>query len=630
MGRYEVLSTDSRCYYMNSSSLLLVKSALTRDNEKGTVLVQAKFRSFYDKTVSSLVIAVTGMDVEGCVIEEKQYQYLDLDVERCGEFGDRVPVYLDHPNIRKYAIKALKVVFRDGNADVIEDGVCITVPEGAFPLDGEMKEQYIRDVRSAASVVPKTACAPERFGNFWRCSCGEINGADEAACRVCRCPVDILTGSLDKDALLDRLSEFKKQEAEKAEVKKAQTTSAMKRAVIACAAAALAAVIFLAYRNVISPSIQYGRAERYYAGGEYEKAITAMSGLGDYKDAPEKVKEYKYGQASAMLDAGDTKGAKALFKELNGYSDSKGKYNGIEKEENYNSAISKMEGGQYQDALTVFIEDPGYRDSAYYAGWIFQEMGSYEEAIKQFEKVDSSSEFYNDAAARNKVCAAAIQEKEDTEHYNNGVNFAKNGYLYSAKKEFEECGGINNSNDYLDIIGDVMGEEWLGVYYAGDEKQYLGIFCKVDTDLQTTYVAVFQNSGNENTYSGIKPQEDGTILVYDSFDDSVEVEHDSKSLNKAAFKIQKDNDVYKNKGGTTVHGSGSFGGGSYKRLIRLTKTEDGISQYNKTETGTSSALKPTVDSYNMTGEKTSESAEQTVKLNENSYEYIRIGDEKED
>ena len=78
MSRYEILLTDSTCYYIKNTVLLLSKSALTKDNEKDAVLVQLKLRSLYEKRIVALEVLVTGMDLEGNAIEEKSKQNITI------------------------------------------------------------------------------------------------------------------------------------------------------------------------------------------------------------------------------------------------------------------------------------------------------------------------------------------------------------------------------------------------------------------------------------------------------------------------------------------------------------------------------------------------------------------------
>ena len=211
MGRYEVLFTDSACYYIKGTSLLLSKSAITKDNEKDAVLVQLKFKTLYRKKIASLEVIISGMDLEGKTIEEKLFRYIDFDVSKYEEFGDRTPIYMDMNNVRKFNVRVSRIIFSDGSAETVDDGECIEVPEKPFPFDSNLREQYVRTV-GASGGAPKSICSPLKFGHFWKCSCGAINILDDENCRACRCSSESIFCSLDENKLANDLTEFKEQQ----------------------------------------------------------------------------------------------------------------------------------------------------------------------------------------------------------------------------------------------------------------------------------------------------------------------------------------------------------------------------------------------------------------------------------
>lgn len=623
MGRYEVLITDDTCRCFDGASILLIKSALTKDNLKESILIQLKLESFYEKNVVSLFLAITGMDLEGNVIEEKLFQYSDLNVGKYEEFGDRIPIYMDHSNIRKYSICVRKILFQDGSSEMVNTGMCMEVPEIPFPYEEELKEQYIRTVK-AKGGTPKVVCTPLMTGRFWRCSCGMVNAEEENECRLCKCKVSSIFDNLEKGTLSNELEEYKRNTAEAEEKRKKKQVSAIKKAAVVFAAAAVVVVIALICKNVISPALTYNKAERYYKNGDYEKAIAEMLSIIDYKDAPEQIRKYKYDQASEMYEEGEHDKAKKIFNDIRGYADSKERYESIVKEDAYDRAVKQMNDKNYEKAMEVFEKDLEYRDSAYYAGCINQEKEDYITAVKQFEMVPESSEFYIDSVARKENCEEAIQEKKDLQHYNSGVNYAKNGYLFSAKKQFEACNGIKNAADYLKTIQETLDEGWVGVY-KDTGNQYIGIFCQVNSDLEKTYVVTSQSENFESLYTGVKPNDDGTISLYDSFNDSVDADYKTGFTDESEYKIQKDRSVYKKHSGTRgVFGGGSFRGTSYKSFVKLSLDADGrITEYRKTEETTEAR-----EWYDMSGEHKSRPA--TSETNEETLSFERIGDEKEE
>ena len=622
MSRYEILLTDSTSYYIKNTVLLLSKSALTKDNEKDAVLVQLKFRSLYEKRIVALEVLVTGMDLEGKTIEEKKFQYIDLDVGKNEEFGDRTPIYMEQNRVRKFIIHVARIVFNDGSAETVDDGECIIVPENSFPFSGGMKDQYVRTVRPYGGF-PKANCSPLKFGSFWKCSCGQINSLYDENCCSCKCSVDSVFDSLDENKLSNDLMGHKEQQEKIAEESKKKQAAFIKKASMICGIAVVLAVIIFAYMKVIAPALSYNKAEKYYQSGDYEKAITEMSNLGDYKDASDQIKKYKYDQATALYEEGDHKKAKEILKEIGDYSDSQNRYNEIVKEDEYNNAISEMSNGSSEEALSVFEKDLDYRDSAYYAGCINQEDGEYSKAVEQFAKVSSSSEFYKDAESRKKECEKVIQDNLNEMHYEKGIKYAKKGYLYSAKEEFEASNDVNDSADYLRAIQETIDEGWVGIYRSDDSgTKYLGIFCEINSDIEKKYVVVSQSSTFESVYSGAELQDDGSMLLYDTFNDSIDIDYKSGFVDESEYQFQEDKSVYKKRGGTRgVTGGGTFPGRRYKSFVELSKNDEGDITWDKKTEETTEAR----ESYNLAGEREYRPA--STETNEESFNYERIGDE---
>ena len=138
--------------------------------------------------------------------------------------------------------------------------------------------------------------------------------------------------------LRERAEALKKQlDAEKEERRRKEAAAAerKKKRIIACIAAAavlvLAAILILT--KVIIPAKQYKTAEAMFEAGQYQEAIAAFEGLGEYKDAPERVNAARtalkeqnaasYAEAEALLEVGDKMGAAFAFEALGDYRDAR-------------------------------------------------------------------------------------------------------------------------------------------------------------------------------------------------------------------------------------------------------------------------------------------------------------------
>ena len=112
-----------------------------------------------------------------------------------------------------------------------------------------------------------------------------------------------------------RIAREKREQDERIAIEKAAREAARKRKRTIQIAAALAAVltVVLIVMQVIIPSINYSKAEKLLAAGDYDGAIAAFEALGKYKDSADLRNESVYAKAEQLLAAGDAVGAAMSF-----------------------------------------------------------------------------------------------------------------------------------------------------------------------------------------------------------------------------------------------------------------------------------------------------------------------------
>lgn len=140
-----------------------------------------------------------------------------------------------------------------------------------------------------------------------------------------------------------RAEEAEKLAAQEAKLKAAKAAKTKKLTLICAVAAAAIIAVVLIVIKVIIPSVNYSKAEKLLAVGDYDGAITAFTNSGDYKDAAEQLAQAKdqkenerlareaaeaearnvqaYADAEALLASGDYDGAAESFEALDGYKD---------------------------------------------------------------------------------------------------------------------------------------------------------------------------------------------------------------------------------------------------------------------------------------------------------------------
>ena len=347
MGRYEVIQTDDNQYYFKNSRLLLLRSALTRDIEYDSVLVQLKMMSHYQKMISSITVEIICFDLEGNLLERKEYQYLDLAARNKDVFADRVPVYLSDNKTRKYLVVLKKIIFEGDILKVIDNGKCYMIPSHAFPVEGNLKDQFIRNVKTSGRNV-KAQYLPERFDDFWKCSCGYINSVDDETCSGCGCEIKVLESNLDIDKLNADLETFRIEEEEKTIKQKEARSKTIKRAIAITIAIIFVTIGVNFYNKNIAPDINYQKAQKAYQDGEYENAIVLLEKLGEYKEAPELLKSSKYDLANSYFEEEKYNEAEEAFEELGDYEDSRSRKKEAERAIAYEEAVEKFNEGKYR------------------------------------------------------------------------------------------------------------------------------------------------------------------------------------------------------------------------------------------------------------------------------------------
>ena len=130
-------------------------------------------------------------------------------------------------------------------------------------------------------------------------------------------------------------------------------------------AGGLAALLLLAMliTKVAIPAVEYSKAEKLLASGDYDGAITAFEALGDYKDSADLRNESVYEKATALLASGDYDGAIAAFEALGDYKDSSAMLVESANAKEYAQAEKLLAQGQTAEAAVAFARIAEYEDA---------------------------------------------------------------------------------------------------------------------------------------------------------------------------------------------------------------------------------------------------------------------------
>ena len=409
--RYSRLFALPNDLYATGSPVVIAAGALLKDNQTGKVLAQLKLRSISSKQIKAVKVCITSMDTVGRTLGEAvEHQYLDLNISRDAEFGQKAAIALPDSSTRSFSATIEEVAFADNTIWTSSNASWQPLPRptqlASEIQDGELVKQY------QLTYGKQCQFSPLSHDDLWFCSCGAVNRAEEGACHSCHLEYTRLI-SVQWDALKEaaavRLAEEKayaekqaaeraKREAEaKVEEEKQQAIAQQKakktkRIIAICAAVGVVLCVAVGVvTQIIIPEQQrkaaYEAAMTSYSTGDYEDAVAKFTALGDYNDSANKVLESKYNLASAAFDSEDYAKAETQFLELDAYLDSaqraKDSAELLETHTAYKEALSSFNKRDYVAAISAFRKLGNYKDSEVWleSAQIAQKEASYNEAL---------------------------------------------------------------------------------------------------------------------------------------------------------------------------------------------------------------------------------------------------------
>ena len=133
------------------------------------------------------------------------------------------------------------------------------------------------------------------------------------------------------------------------------------------AGGAAALLLAMLITKVAIPAVEYSKAEKLLASGDYDGAITAFEALGDYKDSSamlvESANAKEYAQAEKLLASGDYDGAITAFEALGDYKDSSAMLVESANAKEYAQAEKLLAQGQTAEAAVAFAKIAEYEDA---------------------------------------------------------------------------------------------------------------------------------------------------------------------------------------------------------------------------------------------------------------------------
>ena len=228
--RFSRLFTLPGGLYAAGAPVVISAGALLKDNQSGNIYAQLKFSSISNQRIKAVHIIITPFDTAGQSLgNTTEYQYLDLNIERGAEFGQKVPVLVPDNHTRSFSVAVDEVIFQDNSKWQIEHEAWEALPApvslaDTFP-DENIRKQFQLDVGKSVSHIAT------EHKDLWYCACGALNHAEESTCAKCGLELKALLAANQPELLQAHYEQRKaEQEAKEAEIQAKKKETAKRRA----------------------------------------------------------------------------------------------------------------------------------------------------------------------------------------------------------------------------------------------------------------------------------------------------------------------------------------------------------------------------------------------------------------
>ena len=302
--RYSRLFTLPENLYAAGSPVVIAAGTLLKDTQTGKIIAQLKLKSISEKSIKAVKVKLNLFDTAGNALEESVvHDYLDLNVARDVEFGQKNPVMVPNVKARSYKASVAEVVFVDRSVWTSEVGNWepLSKPSRLTFHDYELQRQY--EIKFGGGSVYEVKSEKD----LWHCTCGALN-RDGEVCHVCHNTLlalqtlDMSALEKEKDARLAEearvAAEREKKSAEELAARKDAAKEAQKKTAkflkIAIPAVCAVIAIVLLITKVLIPNKQYNDAVALMDAGNVIEAYEALIAMDGYKDSAEKADSIHY------------------------------------------------------------------------------------------------------------------------------------------------------------------------------------------------------------------------------------------------------------------------------------------------------------------------------------------------
>lgn len=285
--RYTKLFSLEDNLYCEGAPLIIRGGRLLRDGYTGKLLAQLKFQNISCKTITTAELRLTTVDSAGRLAEDPVvHRYLDLNVPRDSDFGQKSAVVIPGADIQYFTAVVTEVIFDDGSSWTLDNRPWKALKEHKLLADEFQDEELATQYRIRYGTDCKFA--PVEDAELWFCTCGAVNHLDERSCHNCRrvysALKDVNISSL-KSECAERLENEKEQQAQD-DIDAKEKRKNLRSLVLALIPVFIViALVCVFVPREIKNHERYENAQALVDSGQYDKAAEAFDSLGNYKDS---------------------------------------------------------------------------------------------------------------------------------------------------------------------------------------------------------------------------------------------------------------------------------------------------------------------------------------------------------
>lgn len=169
--------------YTETSPVIIRAGALYIDNTTTKTVAQLKLLNISNQQIKAVRVAIVPLDTIGREIDEEiDYQYLDLNVIRNEEFGQRQLIRMNSSYARAFSISIKEVIFINNSIWESQGAVFEALPIQIKAQDQFSDEEIAKQYRIKYGEDAKIGF---EYKDLWICACGGINHNGEKNCCGC-------------------------------------------------------------------------------------------------------------------------------------------------------------------------------------------------------------------------------------------------------------------------------------------------------------------------------------------------------------------------------------------------------------------------------------------------------------